>query len=99
MRLNMAVAAAGGSWTASSAEIHAAFECDFPDRAALARAAGWARETIDTIDLYAGSAAIHSYPPRAALRATLPPGFAARFVDGVGYELAERCPILVLERR
>ena len=72
----------------------------FPDRAALARATGWARDDIDTIDVYDGSAEVYSFPTRRELLAIVPDGFAAaRFIEAGRYPLAERCPLLILETR
>jgi SAM-dependent methyltransferase len=72
----------------------------FPDRDALARAAGWARADIDTIDVYDGSAEVYAFPTRAQFLDAAPLGLApGRFVEAGTYPLAERCPLLVLETR
>ena len=70
-----------------------------PDRQRLASATGWAPEDINTIDVYEGSDIIYAFPNRAELLDLIPSGFgAARVVPCGGYDLAECCPILVLER-
>lgn len=80
-------------------EIREQFERWFPDRAALAAETGWPRDEIDTIDMYAGSDANYSFATRRQFLEIVPPEFArARFVDVGDYELAERCPLFVLER-
>lgn len=98
MRFNMAVGVDAGEMNPTSDLIHRSFTERFPDRDALADATGWTLEDIAEIDPYRGSAFIHSYPTRDAIMATLPPGLrAARFIETGGYELAERCPLLVLD--
>lgn len=45
-----------------------------------------------------GSAKAANFPTRAQLQVTMPRSFAAvRFVPATGYELCERCPMLVIE--
>lgn len=72
-----------------------AFEDIFSDRDALAEATGWPREAIAQIDDYRVSDLAKSFPTRAMLKGLLP---GARFVESSGYELAERCPVLVIQR-
>lgn len=75
------------------------FNLMFPDRAELANATGWSRQDIDTIDVYAGSTDIYSFPTFAQLRETIPRDFEnIRLVPCGSYPLAERCPLLVMER-
>jgi len=70
-----------------------------PDRDALCAATGWARAAVDDLDAYGGSALAYSFPTRAQLiersRSYFP---GAVFVETQGYDLAERCPLLVLRR-
>lgn len=97
-RLAMALAAAHGPNLPVSA-IADAFDALLPDRAALAAAAGWSLDQIAEIDAYQGSALAYSFPTRRQILGAIGPGFvAARFIETEGYELAERCPLLVLER-
>lgn len=80
-------------------EIRAAFQARWPDRDALARATGWPREAIDTIDLYEGSSVVYAFPSRAEFRELLPEGIeAAEFLACGTYPLAERCPVLSFRR-
>jgi hypothetical protein len=49
--------------------------------------------------MYAGSDANYSFASRRQFLEIVPAEFTnARFVDVGSYELAERCPLLVLER-
>jgi hypothetical protein len=80
--------------------IRDAFEQMFPDREVLAAATGWELEDIATIDAYKDSRTIYSFPTREELRAVIPGDFVnARFISSGAYDLAERCPIVVMERR
>ena len=94
-RIAMALAADAGQPMVAVADIAATFDRLFPDRAALAARAGWDDAVIAEIDAYRGSAARYAFPTAAQLLAALgdPPG--AVFVPASGYELAERCPLLV----
>jgi SAM-dependent methyltransferase len=77
-----------------------AFNRGLPDRAALADATGWSLDDIAQIDAYASLPDVFSFPTREAVLAIVPPAFAqVRFVDVGSYELADRCPILLLDRR
>jgi SAM-dependent methyltransferase len=99
-RIAMALAAARGDPNVPVVAILAAFDTLFPDRGRLAAAAGWDDEEIAEIDAYAGQRLVYSFPTRAEVLARVPPAFAgARFVAAGTYPLAERCPILVAERR
>lgn len=98
-RIAMALAHARGEANVPVREIREQFERWFPDRAELAAATGWPRDEIDTIDMYAGSDANYSFASRRQFLEIVPTEFVnARFVDVGSYELAERCPLLVLER-
>jgi hypothetical protein len=99
LRLAMARPDPSGGPRVAVAAIAEAFDRAFPDRAALARAAGWSLDEIAEIDAYRGSSLVYGFPTRWELLGRLRPGFAgARLVAAGRYELAERCPILVAER-
>ena len=98
-RLSMAVAAESHGPNISVADTHAAFNRLLPDRKRLAAATGWSHEAIATIDLYRGSAAGYSYPALAQLRRVFAQRFRETGLTQGSYELAERCPILILEPR
>ena len=95
----LAMHLSSGRPTLPVAEIRAAFQTRWPDRAALAQATGWPREAIDTIDLYEGSSLVYSFPSRAEFRQMLPEGSeAVEFLACGTYPLAERCPVLTFRR-
>jgi hypothetical protein len=72
----------------------------FPDRDRLVRDTGWSRPQIDAIEQYKDAASLLSFPPRDALAELASKSFAGvRFVDAGTYELADRCPLLVMQRR
>lgn len=98
-RLSMAIAGTAPDFTFCIAETLATFDRLLPDRQQLAAATGWRMQDIETIDFYRNSAARYSYPPLSALRRTLPLELREADVVYGSYELAERCPLLVLERR
>lgn len=81
------------------ADILAAFEELVPDRDALARATGWSRAVIDTIDVYRGSTLEYSFPTLAEVRAAIAERFVERACHVPAYELGDRCPTLVLVAR
>jgi len=98
-RLAMAVAAESHNANVGVVDIHAAFNRLLPDRNRLADATGWSHEDIATIDLYRGSPARYSYPTLAQLRQVFARRFKETGLRQGSYELAERCPILILESR
>ncbi len=69
------------------------------DRDRLAAANGWARERIDTIDDYRDNDALLGFPPLSEALARLAPHFDLSEMFTQPYELAERCPIVLLRRR
>jgi SAM-dependent methyltransferase len=99
-RLAMAIAAEQSEPSVPVQSIHAAFHAQFPDRDRLAEATGWDRSEIDNIDHYQGSPEIYNFPTRRQALSMVPSDFVnARFVPVGSYELAERCPLLVMEKR
>jgi hypothetical protein len=71
----------------------------FDDRDELARATGWDRRHIDTIDFYNGSSAAFHYTTEKQLLSVMSQIFQhPHFVASGTYELAERSPLLVAER-
>ena len=98
-RVGMALGHERGGPNVPVSEIRDTIERWFPDRAALSADSGWPRDEIDTIDSYAGSNAVYGFATRSQFLAIVPPEFTnARFVEAGCYELAERCPLLVMER-
>lgn len=97
-RFAQALLAAAGDANVKVETIRDAFDREFPDRPGLARASGWSREDIATIDFYKGSAEVYSFPTLAQFRAALPASFGvAKAIPSGRYELAERCPIMVVD--
>ncbi|HSZ10876.1 MAG TPA: methyltransferase domain-containing protein [Rhizomicrobium sp.] len=81
------------------ADIRERFNTVFPDRAALSAASGWSAMDIETIDVYKNSPDVYSFPNMAQLRETIPETFRnVRLMQAGHYPLAERCPLLVMER-
>lgn len=96
-RIAMSLANVPGA-AAPVASIHRAFcEC-FPSRAELVRLTGWPEALIDTIDVYRGSPTQYSFPTLDEIRETCRPYFDIAAVMHGTYELADRCPTLVLQR-
>jgi SAM-dependent methyltransferase len=78
--------------------IHGAFNSRLPDRHALQRATGWTRDEIEQIDAYADLPDVVSFPTAAQVGSVAREFFEnVRLVPTGVYELAERCPILVID--
>jgi SAM-dependent methyltransferase len=99
MRLAMALAAQNGG-NIHTPLILETFETRFADRQRVLTLNGWTDDDIETIEIYRGSSAWYAYPTVAQVQAVVPAGFSViEAASSGGYELADRCPILVLERR
>lgn len=99
-RLAMAATAETGDPNIAVTAIRDVFNAMFPDRAMLAEKTGWSSDEIETIDVYANSPDVYSFPNFAQLRETIPDSFVnIRLAPCGHYPLAERCPFLVLERQ
>lgn len=95
-RLAMAMCNERGA-TLEVAELWERFTLGFPNRAALAARTGWSMAEIETVDVYAGSPEAYAFPTRDEfLELARGCGFRPRIREVGGYELAERCPLLVL---
>jgi SAM-dependent methyltransferase len=71
----------------------------FYDRGALAEATGWPMADIETIDAYKNSPDVYTFPTIGQFKSAIPDTFRAiRVLDSGTYELADRCPLLVMER-
>jgi hypothetical protein len=96
--LAMAIVAEADDPNIPVVKIRDVFNAALPDRARLARSSGWSAEDIDTIDVYRGSAEVYSFPTFEQLRAAVPGAFAdLRLVPAGSYELAERCPLVIMD--
>lgn len=98
-RLSMAIASETAGHNFNVAETLATFDRLIPDRELLASATGWRAEDIATIDFYRNSAARYSYPTLVQVRECIPASLKETGLIYGHYELAERCPILILESR
>jgi len=96
-RLAMAMVKEAESPNISVDDIHQAFCHRFPDRKILAAATGWNMEDIGTVDAYHASPTSYSFPTLTQLRQSLPEDFRETRLAYGSYELAARCPILLLE--
>jgi SAM-dependent methyltransferase len=80
-------------------EIRDNFDRMFYDRRALSDATGWPMTDIETIDAYKGSTDVYSFPTLGQFKSAVPDSFRSlEKIDAGTYELAERCPLVVLER-
>lgn len=98
-RLAMAAVAESDGANIRVTRIRDAFHALFPDQTQLVAATGWTADEIDTIEVYKDSVVSFSFPRLSELLAVVPTGF--RHVQTLlagSYELAERCPIVVLDR-
>ncbi len=75
-------------------DVWRAFERHFPDRERLSEATGWPVETIAEIDDYRDASTLKSFPSVHALTKVFP---QSRIVSSGDYEMAERCPLLVMD--
>lgn len=98
-RLSMAIASVSVNQTFRVAETLATFDRLIPDRALLASVTGWSNEDIETIDFYRGSEALYSYPTLAQVRQAIPPSLKETGLVFGHYELADRCPIIILQSK
>jgi len=97
-RLAMAIAAERSDPNVPVWLIRDVFNREFPDRARLVQATNWSEEEISEIDDYRDAVEIFSFPTRQQLLAVVPDAFAKpRFAASGTYELADHCPLLVME--
>lgn len=98
-RLAMARAAEGDAVHAVLNDVWNDFADLFPDRAKLAEATGWSAAAIDTIDFYRDSDTVYSYPTRDRVAELARAYFAdVSLVDVGTYPMADRCPLLILDK-
>ncbi|MGP1678095.1 MAG: class I SAM-dependent methyltransferase [Burkholderiales bacterium] len=98
-RLAMAMVGESGNANIRVADIHRRFGSLFPKRDALAAAAGWARAEIETIEAYANSRIEISFPALSDVRQSFSPTFREIDLMYGSYELAQCCPVFVLQAR
>lgn len=86
------------SSTVLPATVHSTFERLFPDRARLAAVTGWSLESIGTLDSYRAMQSCFTFPTRGEVEELFRPGLVVERELTGHYELAERCPTLLLRR-
>lgn len=97
-RLAHAICAERGEPNIDVRSILRAFNRECYDRAALGRATGWSTDDIGQIDAYDQMPDVYSFPTLGQVLAVIPARLASARLRPAGtYELAERCPLLVLE--
>lgn len=99
-RLAHAICAATREANVPVEAVWRAFNGAFPDRDALRRATGWTDADLAQVDVYASLPDVFSFPTARQVLSLVPATMCrARFVRTWGYELAERCPVLVMDVR
>ena len=93
-RLAMAIVHEIQSTNITVRAIWDAFERLFPDRDLLCQMSGWSLATIAEIDDYRVSTLEKSFPTRTQLADAFP---GLRLVESGTYEMADRCPLLVMD--
>ncbi|WP_157264320.1 methyltransferase domain-containing protein [Azohydromonas aeria] len=97
LKWRLAMAQAGTDGGIAVADILSAFDRLFPDRGKLQRRTGWPAESIATIDAYAAMATRYTFPTLQQLAERAAPAFRMTALRHGSYELAERCPTVLLE--
>ncbi|MEM7444754.1 MAG: class I SAM-dependent methyltransferase [Pseudomonadota bacterium] len=98
-RLAMARAAETGSVNMKLRDVWDDFTARFPDRMELAQVTGWSEQAIDTIDFYRDSDTVYSYPTEEQVLAIAREQFPNASLKAVGtYEMAERAPLLIMDK-
>ncbi len=98
-RLAMAMVAERGKPDIAVVDIFARFSDAVGDRNAFSEETGIPRQEIDSIDVYSSSVESYCFPTPSEIRSAIPK--TLHFVDFMpsgSYELAERCPIAVMDR-
>jgi len=99
-RLAMAICTERATPNVAVQEILRVFNRELPDRGALRRVTGWTDDHIAQMDAYADLPEVFSFPTSEQLLASVPREFAGpRLVAAGTYELADRCPLLVMDVR
>ena len=99
-RLAMAICTERATPNVAVREILRVFNREFPDRGSLCRATGWTEDVVAQMDAYQGLPEVFSFPTSEQLLASVPRDFARpRLAPAGTYELAERCPLLVMDVR
>lgn len=98
-RLRFAMAATGPDGVVEFAGLPILFDAIVADRDALARSAGWSREDLDRVDIYANNRTRINFPTAAELSRLIAPRFVLEALRyPVGYSQADRCPTAILRK-
>lgn len=97
-RLAMAICADSGAASVPVREILRVFRQHIPDPQGWMKRLGWPGQALATIEVYESSLEVYSFPTRQELEASVPSGLHLSWRDVAGYELAERCPLAVLDK-
>lgn len=96
-RLAHALAAGAANANVDVQAIFDVFTQAFPNRPALLAATGWCEADLRQVDAYDGSSTTYSFPTARQLMAAIPVAFERpHLVPAGAYELADRCPLLVM---
>ena len=98
-RLAMAMVAENGEANIKVGQIYKVFNDRILEREKLAKASGWLRQDIDTIDVYEDSDVVYSFPTLAQLRMASSELVEEVSITHGNYELAECCPVITLRLR
>jgi SAM-dependent methyltransferase len=99
LKWRIAMAVQPGDRNVRVVDLLAGFDELVADRAALAARTGWSPAVIAAIDVYRDSEVSYSFPTLAEVRDALGDVLVERACHVPGYELGDRCPTLVLEKR
>jgi ubiquinone/menaquinone biosynthesis C-methylase UbiE len=96
-RLAMALVAESGDPNVRVKDIYKTFNRFYTDKEKLAKQTSWKPQDIADIEDYKESSSLYSFPRLSHVRPTFQPYFKEIGILNGTYELAERCPVLILE--
>lgn len=97
-RLAMALQA-GSADGVEVSEVHRAFHHAGLSAAGVADAQGWPLAVVHALDVYRDAKAVYTFPSADEVRRMLEERFRVTRCDWPGYELGERCPVMVCDMR
>jgi hypothetical protein len=96
--LAMAICHGSGDSNVEVRRILRVFNDQFRDRAALCRVTGWTGDVLaEHLDVYGQLADVFSFPTAGQLLATCGSFVRPQLVHAGSYELADRCPVLIMD--
>jgi len=93
-RFAMALTAKNNNANIKVAAIYREFQELVPDRELFAQQSGFSLAAINTIDVYAGSDTVYSFPTLSQVRAVTEKYITELAVTHGSYELSECCPVV-----